>query len=59
MANLDIRNAIKQANFKHWEVADLLGISEATFGRKLRKELSDDEKEKILNILKVKNRKEV
>ena len=55
MANLDIRNAIKNANLKHWQVADLLNISEATLVRKLRKELSVDEKEYILRIIKFHN----
>ena len=52
MANLDIRSAIKQANLKHWEVADLLNISETTLVRKLRKELSNEEKRKIFKVLK-------
>ena len=52
MANLDIRSAIKQANLKHWEVADLLNISETTVVRKLRKELSNEEKRKIFKVLK-------
>ena len=52
MANLDIRNAIKEAKLKHWQVADLLKISEATLVRKLRKELSNEEKQKIFEVLK-------
>lgn len=52
MANEDIREAIKQANLKHWELADLLSVSEVTLVRKLRHEMSRDEKQKILEILK-------
>ena len=51
MANEDIREAIKQANLKHWELADLLNISETTLVRKLRHEMSKDEKDKILSII--------
>lgn len=52
MANLDIREAIKKSGFKHWQVAELLNISEATFVRKLRKELSNNQKQEIFNLLK-------
>ncbi len=51
MKNLDIREAIKKAKFRHWQIADLLNISEATFVRKLRKELSETEKQRILKII--------
>lgn len=51
MLNYEIRKAIKERGFKHWQVADMLNVSEATFVRKLRRELSIDEKEKILNAI--------
>ena len=51
MHNLDIREAIKKANLKHYEVADLLGISENTFVRKQRKELSKEKKSEIFYII--------
>lgn len=51
MANEEIRKLIKQSKLRHWEVADLLGISETTFVRKLRYELPKAEKEKILKII--------
>lgn len=47
MANIDVREAIKRARVYGWEVAAALGISESYFSRKLRKELSDEEKTKI------------
>ncbi len=34
-----------------WQIADALGISEATLMRKLRKPLSDSEREKYLNTI--------
>lgn len=50
-SNSDIRNLLKAQKIKHWKLADLLGISETTLVRKLRKELPKEEKEKILNII--------
>lgn len=52
MINYELRKAIKESGFKHWQVADMLNVSEATFVRKLRRELSIAEKEKILNAIK-------
>ena len=51
-SNSDIRNLLKAKNIKHWKLADLLGVSETTLVRKLRKELSKEEKEEIFNIIK-------
>lgn len=55
-ANLDLRQAMKEANIKQWQIADLMGYSEATLVRKLRKELSEKEKQVILQVIK--NKKE-
>lgn len=51
MANKDIKEAIQKANIKYWQVADKYGISDCTFSKRLRKELSEVEKEKILKIV--------
>ena len=48
MANEEIRKLIKEDCLKHWKLAERLGISESTMVRKLRKELSTEEKEKII-----------
>ena len=62
MKNTDIRNEIKAAGLKFWEVAHALGIkSDGNFSRKLRIELSADEKAKIraaIEQLKEKKRQE-
>lgn len=58
MNNLDLRNAIQKSGLRHYEVAKLMNISEGTFGRKLRFEITKEEKEKILEIIE-KNRKEM
>ena len=39
MDNQDIRQALVEAGFKHWELAEALGIYEGNLSRKLRREL--------------------
>lgn len=51
MANIEIRNALKQKRMYNYELAELLGITEWTLSRKLRKELPDEEKQKILGVI--------
>lgn len=51
MKNVEIRMALFEANMKQWELAELLGITEFTLSRKLRKELSDEEKNKIKQLI--------
>jgi predicted XRE-type DNA-binding protein len=51
-ANKDVRAEIKTAGVKYWQIADVLGMADGNFSRRLRKELPDDEKQKILNIIK-------
>ncbi len=46
--NLDIRSAAKSAGVFLYEIAEKLGVSEPTFNRYLRKELSDGWKAKAL-----------
>ena len=48
MENLEIRRAAAGAGVKHWQIADKLGIAETTFCRRLRRDLPDEEKQKIL-----------
>lgn len=49
--NLDIRAAAKESGVRLWEIADELGILDVSFSRKLRKELSAEEKTKIYAII--------
>lgn len=51
MANIEIRNALKKKKLFNYELADMLGITEWTLSRKLRKELPQDEKQKILEVI--------
>lgn len=50
-ANADIREAIKAAGLKQWQIADSLKISEITLCRRLRHELAAGEKKQILDII--------
>ncbi len=52
MNNQDIRRTAAGAGVKLWQIADALGIADCNFSRKLRKELPQDEKEKIFEIIK-------
>ena len=51
MENIDIRQEIKKSRFKHYEVAKKLGISETYFCKKLRYELTKEEKDEILRAI--------
>lgn len=51
MQNVDIRKAAKEANVNLWEIAEAYGINDGNFSRKLRRELPDAEKAKILDII--------
>ena len=51
MHNKEIRSAAKNAGIRLWEVAAAYGINDGNFSRKLRRELPQEEKEKILAII--------
>lgn len=51
MVNQDIRRAATGSSVKLWQIAEVLGIADYNFSRKLRKELSVNEKEKIFSII--------
>lgn len=52
MANLEIRQELKKRRMYNYELAELLGITEWTLSRKLRKELPEEEKQHILQVIK-------
>lgn len=49
--NNDIKAKAKEARVKQWEIAEKLGITEFTFSRRLRHELPDSEKSRIMSII--------
>jgi len=52
MCNQDIRHAAAESIVRLWRIADALGITDSSFSRKLRKELPQEEKEKIFSIIR-------
>lgn len=50
-ANQEVREALHNKGMKQWELADMLGISEFTLTRWLRKELTEDKKELLLKAI--------
>lgn len=50
-ANMEIREKAKQLGVRLWEVADAFGLNDGNFSRKLRKELSKEDREKVLTII--------
>lgn len=51
MSNTEIRVKATKCGVKMWQLADKLGIHEGTFSRKLRHELPEEEKQKILALI--------
>ena len=52
MSNIDIRTMATANGVHLWRIADALGMADNAFSRKLRKELPQEEKEKILTVIK-------
>ena len=51
MCNQDIRQTATELSVRLWQIADALGITDSSFSRRLRKELPQEEKEKIFSII--------
>ena len=49
--NQDIKEALFKSGVRQWELAERFGISEFAFCRKLRKELPEGEKQKLLELV--------
>lgn len=54
MANVDLKNYIHSKGLFLWNLAEMLKISEATLTRKLRRELSDEEKQDLIKLIESK-----
>lgn len=50
-ANMEIRSSAKKAGVRLWEVAEAIGITDGMFSRKLRRELPEAERRKILSVV--------
>lgn len=52
IANERIRVAAKEAGVCLWEIAEKLNIQDSAFSRKLRRELPDKDRDKVLGIIR-------
>lgn len=50
--NQKVRFALLENNMKQWELADLMGVSETVLSRRLRKELPEEEQERIVALIR-------
>ena len=51
-ANQRIREALKEAGLRQWELAKLMGMGETTIVRYLREELPEEEQDKIIDLIR-------
>lgn len=51
MENLEIRREAAKNGLKLWEVAEVCGVTDSTFSRKLRRELPSEQRDHILNMI--------
>lgn len=51
MKNKDIRETAKEAGVCLWEIAERLNLNDGNFSRKLRRELSENDRIKIMKII--------
>lgn len=52
MYNVDVRRTAAGNGVRLWQIADALGISDCSLSRKLRKELSAEEKTAVFAIIR-------
>ena len=52
MFNQDIPRMAAGNGVRLWQIAEALGIADCSLSRKMRKELSQNEKEKIVRIIR-------
>lgn len=52
MQNQDVRNEVKAAGLRLWQIADRLGINDGNLSRRLRRELTPEAKEEIRGIIR-------
>jgi tagatose-1,6-bisphosphate aldolase len=53
MTNIDLRAQMKKEGVRQWMVAEFLNYDESVFSRKMRKELSENERQQVLEAIKI------
>lgn len=51
MSGAEIRKRILAAGLKIWQVAKAYGVADTTFSKYLRRDFTDEETKKVLNII--------
>ncbi len=51
MQNLKIKEIIKKSRFKHYEIANVMNLTEGSFSRMLRNELTTEQFERVINAI--------
>jgi len=57
-SNQRVREALKEADLFQWELAILMGVSEATLQKRLRVEMPKAEQDKIIDLIRNHTKKE-
>ena len=52
MNNTEIRQILRYEDIKHWQVAEAMSVSEATFCGWMRTEMPEEKKKRVLNAIK-------
>lgn len=52
MENMEIRREAERNGLKLWEVAEVCGVTDSTFSRKLRRELPSEQRDHILSMIR-------
>ena len=47
-----IRKAARENGVRLWQIAERLGVNDGNFSRKLRRELPDEEQQRIIGIIR-------
>ena len=59
MKNRKVRETAKARGVMLWEIAERIGINDSNFSRKLRRELPEDEQNRLLSLIaEIADRKE-
>ena len=52
MNNVKIRTELKESGLKYWQLARIMGISDATLCRRLRDEIPAEEQDRIVELIR-------
>lgn len=51
MQNIELRLAISEARLRHYEIAQVLGVSDSAFSKMLREELTGEKRDQVLKAI--------